>query len=168
MLWAIIYNYNWFLAFVAPLAFFVIAANTLTKSYASVVLDLYKDKLYEHYDEYEGYIEKVNDISVEDVYKIYPYRLEPYTTEKIKARVEDNSFLKLITVNKDNETSNIILWDQCAEYREITDDSIDESYYQLYKDDNKRTVILEKHISTNEKAKEPEKVRKVPKKIPQG
>ena len=168
LLLAMISDGDWIVAFVIPAVVFVIVVNPLITSSSSIILDSYKDKLYEHYDEYEGYIEKVNDISVDEVYNLYPYKLEPRTIEKIEKRVKDNSFLKLLTVNKDNKISQIVLWDQCAEYREITDDSLEESYYQLFKDDNKRTVILEKHISTNEKAKEPEKVRKVPKKIPQG
>ncbi len=155
---------NQFITGAVAIIFYVGVFNPLMKHYANELINSYKYKLYEHYDEYEEHIEKVTNISIKDVSKIYPYNEESCALKEIEERAKDDSFLKLITVNMDDKTSQIILWDQCAEYKEVTDDSIEESYYQLYKDDDKQIVILEKHIGTNEQNKE----HKEPKKIPQG
>ena len=155
---------NEFISGAVFIIFYAVVFNPLMENYASELVSSYKYKLYEHYDEYEEYIEKIDDISAKDVSEIYPYQEESCVIKEIEKRAEDDSFLKLITINIDDKTSSILLWDQCAEYKEVTDNSVEESYYQLFKDDDKQIVILEKHIGTNEQN---EKNRE-PKKIPQG
>ncbi len=90
----------------------------------------YKSALYEHYFEYQFYIENI---------------IEEPSYEKTK---DENEYTLII--NKDEEKKKIRLDDHVAEFSKEIDNNSDKSYYELQTDDENHSVKLVKYIGSKE------------------
>ena len=106
-----------------------IPLNCASKIYFNDYNKQYVSVLYEHYDDYQPYIEDI----IKESEKNSKYQNE-YT----------------VIINKDNKKTKIKLNNDVAEFSEKSDPDSEESYYKLLKNDQTKKIILTKYTGKKE------------------